>query len=679
MSTAIRTRLRPAGAAGAARRLPSASVAVLPGFVVIALMILWAVHDGGYDDDTWYWGALAVLGMLAATLILLGPRRRPLSRPAIVALAAFAAYVAWSYLSMTWAQVPGWALEGSNRALLYLLVFALFLVLPWTPGSLLVALLVYALGVGVIALVLLLRLASGASIAQLVIGGRLAAPTGYFNATVALFMTDALLATVLAARRDLPGLLRGTLVACASASLQLCVLGQSRGWLFTLPLVLLVSIALVRDRLRVAVVFVLPVVAAVAPVHQLLDVFQGQEVSDSALTHAASSAGRTSFLITAGIFVLATLLAWGEMLAGPRTISYRAKRRLGVIVTSLAVASGLVGVFVVTGGHPVAFVKRQWNGFSHESTAGPGSHFITVGSGRYDFWRVALDAVAAHPLGGLGQDNFADYYMTRRRTDETPRWTHSIEMRLLAHTGIVGFALFAAFLAAGIAAVLRVRRRGTAAAQAVAAAALLPLVVWLIHGSVDWLWEFPALSGPALGFLGAGAALASPAADGAGPNRSGPSAATRGRRLPASLVGVAGFFLLVACTVVLAFPYLSVRAVSQATDIGTGNPATALHELATAADLNPWSPDPSQLAGTIELQSGLFAEAQKRFQETIDRRPGGWFGWFGAGLAASELGERRKAERDFRTAAKINTKETTIQAALDKISSRHPLSAGGRV
>ena len=65
-----------------------------------------------------------------------------------------------------------------------------------------------------------------------------------------------------------------------------------------------------------------------------------------------------------------------------------------------------------------------------------------------------LDAFLAHPIGGLGQDNFADYYVSRRRTDEEPAWTHSLELRLLAHTGLVGFLLFAAFLVAAIAAAM---------------------------------------------------------------------------------------------------------------------------------------------------------------------------------------------------------------------------------
>ena len=77
----------------------------IPGLVVVALMLLWAVHDGGYDADTWYWGALLVLGLLAAVVTARGWRAIQLSRSATVALVAFALYVAWSYLSISWAAV----------------------------------------------------------------------------------------------------------------------------------------------------------------------------------------------------------------------------------------------------------------------------------------------------------------------------------------------------------------------------------------------------------------------------------------------------------------------------------------------------------------------------------------------------------------------------------------------
>jgi hypothetical protein len=668
MAADARSRLRPASAAAPVERLVTDRLVLLPALAAVALMLLWAVHDGGYDADTWYWGALVMLAMLAGTLVVLGPRRTPISRPAIVALCAFGAYVAWSYLSMTWAEVPGWALEGSNRALLYLLVFALFLVLPWTARTARTVLVIYGVGVGVIALGMLLRLAFSAEISQLVIGGRLAAPTGYFNSSVALFMIEALLATVLAARRELPGLLRGFLVACACASLQLCVMGESRGWLFTLPLVLLCAITVVRDRLRVAAVAALTAVAAVVPVHQLIHVFQGGEESSAALTHAARGAAHTSLLICAAMMILGTLVAWAERLTGGPSLSRATRRRLGIAVTTTAVAFACAGAVVATHGHPIAFIKRQWNGFSHESSgASAGSHFAQVGSGRYDFWRVSLDALAAYPLGGLGQDNFADYYVSRRRTDEDPRWTHSLEMRLLAMTGLVGFVLFTTFIVGALAAALRARRRGTPLARAAAGLALLPLVVWLIHGSIDWFWELPALSGPALGFLGMACAL-------------GPATPSSGRRRswrpPAWLVGAIGAVGLIACTVVLALPYLSIREISQASDISAGNPAAALADLATAADLDPWNPDPARLAGTIALQNGRFAEAQERFRQAIEREPDGWFAWLGAGLAASALGDRGGAATDFKTAAAINSQDSTIRAALARVFSRHPLTPG---
>src|SRR6185312_10738708 len=221
----------------------------------------------------------------------------------------------------------------------------------------------------------------------------------------------------------------------------------------------------------------------------------------TAANHAASQAGHSALLACALAFFLATLIAWGEsLLPEPRPSAVR-RRVLGSLAVLLAIGAAAAGGLAVSHGHPFRFISRQWNGFSHEPRADSSSHFTVVGSGRYDFWRVALDAFVAHPIGGLGQDNFHNYYVPRRRTGEEPSWTHSIELRLLAHTGLVGTALFAVFLIAAVAAALRARLRSWPGA-AVAAAALLPFVVWLIYGSVDWFWEVPALSGPALGFLG---------------------------------------------------------------------------------------------------------------------------------------------------------------------------------
>jgi O-antigen ligase len=638
-------------------------------------MLVWAVHDGGYDADTWYWGALLSLGVLAVVIVWPGSPSRysRLTRSAIVCLAL---YVAWSYLSIAWAQTPGDALQGSNRALLYLIVFALLAGLPWTPRAAGFALLVFAVGVGAIAVVLLIRLGSADRVEALFFQGRLAAPTGYDNATAALFTIGALVSIGLAIRRELPGPLRGLLIAMATAGLQLAVVVQSRGWLFTLPLVTIVAIVVVTDRLRFTIAAVLPVVATLIPVRRLLHVYNS--APGVAISHASARAGQASLLLCAGVFVIATLLAWTDQLVGPPSLSRGARRLIGGLVTAVAVAGGCAGALVVTHGHPFSFVARQWNNFSQQGTLSSSSHFTDVGSsGRYDVWRVALDAFVAHPIGGLGQDNFADYYVTRRRTPIEPSWTHSLELRLLTHTGLVGFALFAAFFVLAAIAASRGRLRGPPLARAVAGIALLPLIVWLIHGSIDWFWEMPALSGPALGFMAVAAGL------GAAQGESEPSMSELGAgghrrvmgavRSPIVAAGLA--VALVAAVVVLALPYLSVREVSIASDQRGRDPAAALSKLATAAELDPLSAGPDRLAGTIALQTGQLSIARARFARAIAREPGGWFAWLGAGLAESEMGNPAAASRDFTVAESINSLEPGVRQALARARSRRPLTA----
>jgi hypothetical protein len=516
----------------------------------------------------------------------------------------------------------------------------------------------------------MVRLASDDRVAQLVIGGRLAAPTGYFNSTAALFTIDALLCTALACRRELPGLVRGLLLAFGCVGLQLALIVQSRGWLFTLPLVALAAILVCPDRLRLALVAILPLAGALAPLHRLLDVFQSDH--GPALDHAAARAGQAGLLICAAVFVLGTLLAWGDSLLRRPPLSPRRRRTVGTVLSVAALAGVVAAGTIGTHGHPVRFVVRQWNGFSKvETTFSSKSHFGDVGSGRYDFWRVSLDALQAHPIGGLGQDNFASYYDRHGRTGQEPSWTHSLEMRLLAHTGLVGFALFAGFVIAAIALALRGRRRGDPLVRAVAGLALLPLVVWLIYGSVDWFWEVPALSGPALGFLGMAGALGV-ATESEAPAQPRTRAAVS---VPEPVkVGLAVLAML-AAIVVLAFPYLSVREVSLASDIQASDTAAALTDLSRAATLNPLSPEPGKIAGAVALRTGDYRTAADRFRQSLSADPGGWFSWLGAGLAASALGQPQRAGHDFAVAYSIDRWQPAIREARRRVNTKTPLTS----
>ena len=79
---------------------------------------------------------------------------------------------------------------------------------------------------------------------------------------------------------------------------------------------------------------------------------------------------------------------------------------------------------------------------------------------------------------------------------------------MLSQLGVVGTALFAAFIAAAVWLALSRRRRLDAISGGAIGAAIMVFAYWVLYGSQDWFWEIPALAGPALGLLGlAGAAV----------------------------------------------------------------------------------------------------------------------------------------------------------------------------
>jgi Flp pilus assembly protein TadD len=117
-----------------------------------------------------------------------------------------------------------------------------------------------------------------------------------------------------------------------------------------------------------------------------------------------------------------------------------------------------------------------------------------------------------------------------------------------------------------------------------------------------------------------------------------------------------------------------VRETSIGSDLGPTDPAKALHALSTAADLNPLSADPSRLAGDIALSSGSYGAARQRFEQVISRDPDGWYAWFGAGLAASALGDRAQARRNFLLASRINPRNAVVARALADVDTARPLS-----
>ncbi len=121
-------------------------------------------------------------------------------------------------------------------------------------------------------------------------------------------------------------------------------------------------------------------------------------------------------------------------------------------------------------------------------------------------------------------------------------------------------------------------------ARTVAAAALAGFGYWLVHGSIDWFWEFAGLGAPAFALLGLACALApSPAAAAAGcPAPGGAPAARRClRRCAAALALGACALLALLAAWSLAAPWLSELQVQSAARVWTNAPRRPTRGCAT--------------------------------------------------------------------------------------------------
>src|SRR5262249_29789277 len=136
------------------------------------------------------------------------------------------------------------------------------------------------------------------------------------------------------------------------------------------------------------------------------------------------------------------------------------------------------------------------------ATANP-SRLTSVSSNRYEYWRVGVRAFAHHPLDGLGAAGFRVYWLRERPIRESVQQVHSIELESAAELGIVG--LLALLVMVG--GVGWAGRRAMRADTALAAGSVAALLVWFLHASIDWDWQIPAVSLPAIALAGALIAL----------------------------------------------------------------------------------------------------------------------------------------------------------------------------
>ena len=650
--------------------------ATIPALAALALFIVWSTSQAGYPVTHWAPGGLIVLALLGIALGAIGLRVAGMPLPVKIALGCLAGYTALSYLSILWAGVPGDAWEGANRTLLYLLVFALFAC--WRQQANSAALLLVAWTLAIIGLAVFVALhldgASSTSLQSLLPEARLMYPSGYANANAAQWMMAFWPALLLMRSGRLPWGLRGLLAAGAVLLAELALLSLSRGALYATPVMLVLVFAALPGRARTFAMLV-PVIAGIAAatpaVLRVSDNLQKGQVAPATL-HAAIA---TVFAASVAVGLLVALVA---ALGSRRVFSEVAIGRMRRGVGAVAIAT-LVVVLVggsVAAGDPVARVEHAWDTFeSPQAYAADASGNRLVGglgSQRYDVYRVALDEFLAHPLIGIGADNFAEQYLAHGRSEVTPHYPHSVELRTLTETGLLGALLALVGLGAALAGGWRALRRSDPLGRAVAAAALAGFVYWVVHGSFDWFWEFAGLGAPAFAMLGLACALT--------PRRGVPEAApapswgSRMHGLNVRRLGIlAGAIAALGAAASLAAPWLSQLQVQSAARIWPKAPAAAYARLNDAARLNPLSDESYLVAGGIALRFGDLQRADREFALALERTPGEAYATLERGAIASARGDRRGALALLERAAFLNPRDPLAREALRQVR------GGGRV
>ncbi|MFL5955222.1 MAG: O-antigen ligase family protein [Gaiellaceae bacterium] len=127
------------------------------------------------------------------------------------------------------------------------------------------------------------------------------------------------------------------------------------------------------------------------------------------------------------------------------------------------------------------FGPALWSRFERPVPDTRGAQRLTTlsGHGRAQLWRAAWRAGVSRPVTGVGAGAF-----------RTVAGAHSLELQTFAELGAVGLAALALFLLHGS---VVARASGTAAAV---------FALWLVVASVDWMWQLPACTIPALLALG---------------------------------------------------------------------------------------------------------------------------------------------------------------------------------
>jgi hypothetical protein len=543
-------------------------------------------------------------------------------------------FAVWCGVTLLWSVAPDNTWAQVNRGIAYTLVVVLAIAVGCSArlaiervatGWLIVAVTcaLYALGGKLIPGVDVL----GVSFDHTRFASRLREPLEYWNA---LGLVCVLAVPI--ALRIATDVARTPVVRCAGISalfVLLTCLGMtySRGGLVALMTAVFVMTLLGGQRLRglavlgATIVALIPVLALAfsRPALKGINVPLDERTPD----------GIILCLVVAGSLLGLLIAAWGMLRLEERAQWSEESTRL--VWRGLAAIVGVFALIVVLGiatskGGPNRFFHDAWHEFtktSQDKDSDP-TRLVSSNSGnRWVWWTEAAGAWTDKPVGGWGAGSFPVTHLMYRRVPLDVLQPHNVPLQFLAETGIVGAVLGMGALGFLLfAALARVRGMAAGRERDLAVALFAGAVAWLIHGVVDFDWDIPGVTIPALVFLGVLAAvpvrrearspLATVARDG------GPVAA---RAAALAVICLALGLVIVSALLPAWADSKATDALAVTTHAGEPELQNAAAEAEAGARLDPTAVSSLLAAADLAQNRGRLVDARRYLLQAADRQP----------------------------------------------------------
>ncbi len=615
------------------------------------LTLFLALEGGGYDGVVRGQAGIVVWWMLVVGVMVGAlPIRKP-GMPALMAVAVLTAFTLWTATSLIWTESAERTANELARAMTYLGVFVMALMVRGRGGTRRMA---NAVGssiavVSVLALVSRLQpslIPEANQVAQFLDGGtsRLSYPLNYWNGLaelIAIGLPLMLFIATTARSRFLRAASEGLMPAMGLA----LFFTFSRTGSIAVIAGLLVFVALSNDRFPKVLALVLATVGA----GFLIAVASSKNALEAGYSGPIASDQGDALLM----LVFVTCLVVGASHAffdwvlhekpRPGFLRVSSGRARSASLGALAALLTLISFFVISGR-----ASQSWNSF--KSVESPGESAVrlssTSGNGRYQLWESAIQQFSSAPLTGTGSGTFEFWWAREGEIASFVRDTHSLPLQTLGELGLPGLVILAGFF--GLVLFVGVQRALGAARdhKAQLAAALGASTAFLLAVLVDWPWQIAVI--PTTFLLVASTLLT--AGDQTKPVFL--SWAARG--------GVASIGVL--AILIIAIPLASTSAVrSSQTEALNGELDSALDSARTARHIQPSASTPYLQEALVLEMLGRFAPASDAAREAAEREPTNWRPWFVLARTEARLGRVGSSMAAFEKLQELNPRSRFIE------------------